>query len=171
MIAALFAILEDAFFAALAGLGFAVAANPPKRILPAAAFLAALGHAFRFAIMEYGDVKIATASLLAGLVVGFAGIIITIAMRVPSEFFCFPALLPMIPGLYAYKAILSLINFMEADNMEVKHHWFVLAADNGFTSLFVVCALGIGAIIPIMLFRRGPFLSTYLNRIFAASGR
>ncbi|MDL2268320.1 threonine/serine exporter family protein, partial [Desulfovibrio sp. OttesenSCG-928-G15] len=108
MTAALFAILEDAFFAALAGLGFAVAANPPKRILPAAAFLAAIGHAFRFGIMEYAGVSIATASLLAGLLVGVVGIVITIAMRVPSEFFCFPALLPMIPGLYAYKAILSI---------------------------------------------------------------
>ncbi len=144
-------LLGDALFAAIAGVGFCFALNPPLRIVPVVAVLAALGHGLRFTLTECTSVSISTGSLAAGLVIGICSIAATIRLRVPSEFFAFPALLPMIPGLYAYKAILSLLNFMDAHDAAAKHHWLLLTADNGFTALLVVCALGAGALIPIMV--------------------
>lgn len=155
-------LLEDVLFAALAGVGFCLATNPPLRIVPVVAVLAAAGHGLRFALAECAGISISTGSLLAGLLVGLCSILATARMRVPSEFFAFPALLPMIPGLYAYKAILSLLNFMEASGAQAKHHWLLLTADNGFTALLVVCALGAGALIPIMIFQHTRLLTVVL---------
>lgn len=164
---------QDIVFAALAGIGFCLAANPPLRILPLVAAFAAFGHALRFTLLETAQIGISTGSLLGGFVIGLCSIVATTRTRVPAEFFAFPALLPMIPGLYAYKAILSLFNFMSATSFETKQYWLILMADNGFTALLVVCALGAGALIPIMLFQHSPLVITALwkkNRKRAGAG-
>lgn len=155
-------LLDDLLFAALAGAGFCLASNPPLRIVPVVAVLAAAGHGLRFALAQCAGVGISTGSLLAGLLVGLCSILATARMRVPSEFFAFPSLLPMIPGLYAYKAILSLLNFMDAPDAVAKQYWLLLTADNGFTALLVVCALGGGALIPIMMFQHTRLLTVVL---------
>ncbi|MDR2604962.1 MAG: threonine/serine exporter family protein [Desulfovibrio sp.] len=153
-------LFQDFVFAALAGVGFALAANPPLRIVPMVAVFAGLGHALRFGSAEWGQISVSTGSLLAGFAVGICSVIAAMRMRIPAEYFAFPSLLPMIPGMYAYKAILSLLNFVEADNLEAKEQWLILTADNGSVALLVVCALGAGALIPIMLLQHTKFFTT-----------
>jgi uncharacterized membrane protein YjjB (DUF3815 family) len=157
-------LLKDFLFAALAGAGFSLAVNPPLRIVPMVAFFAGLGHALRFGLGEWGQISVSTGSLLAGFSIGIWSIIAGMRMRIPAEYFAFPSLLPMIPGMYAYKAILSLLNFVEAGNIEAKEQWLILTADNGSIALLVVCALGAGALIPIMLLQHTKFLTTALQR-------
>jgi uncharacterized membrane protein YjjB (DUF3815 family) len=157
-------LLKDFMFAALAGVGFCFAGNPPLRIVPMVAVFAGLGHALRFGLEEWGQISASTGSLLAGLAIGICSIIAGMRMRIPAEFFAFPALLPMIPGMYAYKAILSLLNFVEAGNLEAKEQWLLLTADNGSVALLVICALGAGALIPIMLLQHTKFFITTLSR-------
>ena len=48
----IFAILQDAFFAALAAVGFAAISRPPLRAYPYCALIAAIGHSSRFAMMS-----------------------------------------------------------------------------------------------------------------------
>lgn len=67
-------ILTDGFFAAVAGIGFGAISDPPLRAFKMIALLAALGHACRFCLMTYLGVDIATASLFAGLVIGFGSL-------------------------------------------------------------------------------------------------
>ena len=68
-------ILSDGFFAAVAGIGFGAISDPPLRAFKMIAILAALGHACRFCLMTYLGVDIATASLFAGLVIGFGSLL------------------------------------------------------------------------------------------------
>lgn len=44
-------LLSDGFFAAIAAIGFGAISDPPMRAFPVIALLAAVGHAFRFALM------------------------------------------------------------------------------------------------------------------------
>ena len=67
-------ILTDGFFAAVAGIGFGAISDPPLRAFKMIAILAALGHACRFCLMTYLGVDIATASLFAGLIIGFGSL-------------------------------------------------------------------------------------------------
>ena len=66
----------------------------------------------RFCLMQYLDVEIAFATFLASMLIGFICIPFAYRVRIPSEVFSFPALLPMIPGMYAYRALLGALNFM-----------------------------------------------------------
>ena len=84
-----------------------VLANPAMDI----ALLAAVGHALRFCLMSYAGIDIATASLCAAVVIGFGSLWLGRGIRCPMTVLYIPALLPMVPGIYAYKTVFALIMF------------------------------------------------------------
>ena len=96
-------IFQDAFFAALAGIGFASISNPPKQAYKYCAFIAGMGHATRFILMNSSlHWGIINASFIAALVIGCLAVLLSSYAKCPPETFSFPSLLPMIPGIYAY---------------------------------------------------------------------
>ena len=105
-------ILSDGFFAAVAAIGFGAISDPPMRAFPVIALLAAVGHALRFVLMQ-GGVDIATASLCASVVIGVGSLLLGGRIRCPMTVLFIPALLPMIPGMYAYKTVFATIMFMQ----------------------------------------------------------
>ena len=48
-----FDMLSDGLFAAVAAIGFGAISDPPMRAFPVIALLAAVGHALRFALMQW----------------------------------------------------------------------------------------------------------------------
>ena len=54
--------LQDAFFAAIASVGFASISNPPHRIYPVCAGIAAVGHSLRYVLMNAADMHLVIAS-------------------------------------------------------------------------------------------------------------
>ncbi len=108
----LLAILSDGFFAAVAAVGFGAVSDPPMRAFPAIALLAAVGHALRFCLMDTG-VDIASASLCASVAIGIGSLLLGGRIHCPMTVLFIPALLPMIPGMYAYKTVFSMIMFMQ----------------------------------------------------------
>ena len=109
-------ILTDGFFAAVAGIGFGAISDPPLRAFKMIAILAALGHACRFCLMTYLGVDIATGSLFAGLVIGFGSLWLGKKVYCPMTVLYIPALLPMIPGKFAYNMVFSLIMCLQNVN-------------------------------------------------------
>ena len=105
-------ILLDGFFAAVAAVGFGAVSDPPMRAFPRIALLAAVGHALRFCLMHYFSVDIATASLFASISIGFGSLWLGRGIRCPMTALYIPALLPLVPGIYAYKTVFSLIMFL-----------------------------------------------------------
>ena len=65
-------IFQDAFFAAIAAIGFAAISRPPKPGYLYCAIIAALGHASRFIMMNSQSLHahIIIASLFAALIIG-----------------------------------------------------------------------------------------------------
>lgn len=68
--------------------------------------------------------------------------------------FAFPALLPMIPGMFAYKAILATMQFLGTADMPLRQELLVSIVYNSLTTFFIMCALVIGAVLPLFLFHR-----------------
>ncbi len=155
----LLAVAHDAFFAAIAGTGFALVSIPSRRSLPSIALLAALGHALRFTMQEGLGANITIASFAAALVIGFLSVPLARRLRCPAGLLSFPALLPMIPGMYAYKAVLALVHFMTADLSQRAQlaESIISFFYNGLTALFVMGALVIGILTPLQVFRRVNF--------------
>ena len=74
--------------------------------------------------------------------------------HIPAEMFAFPALLPMIPGMFAYKTILATMQFLGATAMSLRQELLVDIVYNGLTAFFIMCALVIGAVLPLLAFHR-----------------
>ncbi len=163
----LLSVAHDAFFAAIAGVGFALASTPSRRSLPLVALLAALGHALRFMMQEAAGLNITIASFVAALAIGFLSVPLAKRLKCPAGLLSFPALLPMIPGMYAYRAVLALVRFMTAQ-LAPSARLAESITDffyNGLTAIFVMTALVVGVLIPLQLFRRIHFTRGALLRL------
>lgn len=159
-------ILWDMFFAALTGFGFAYACNPPLKTLILSALLAAIGHSMRFALMEYfGFQTLAIATFIASFSVGCLGLLLARIFKTPAEILAFPALIPMIPGIYAYKAILYLISFIRSEDLEAKSEFLIQFFDHFFTTLSVTLALATGVSVTLLIFFEQSFMMTRNRKI------
>lgn len=146
-------ILQDMAFSFVVAVGFAVLFNTPRRVLYMAGVLGCLGHGIRFLLLHQGAGLIS--STLAGAVfIGLAGIVCAHRVHVPPVVFTMPACITMIPGLYAYRAMLGCIRITDL-NLVTKDpvllpetaHYFMLTASLLFT-------LGIGICSGTLLFRK-----------------
>jgi len=97
------AMIFDGFFAAIASVGFAVISNPPRKAILVSALLAAVGHGLRYFLLHSTSLDIASASFIAAFSIGMLSILFAKMIHCPAEVFSFPSLLPMIPGMFAYK--------------------------------------------------------------------
>lgn len=155
-------LFQDGFFAAIAAIGFASISNPPRQAYACCAFLAAVGHAVRFGLMQDSLVgmHIIGASTLASFTIGLMAVWLAKMVKCPAETCFFPALLPMIPGMYAYRAIEALVMCLYYQEESVFDHSFYLLAYNGFTCAFIILGMVVGANIPIFLFKKMSFKVT-----------
>ncbi len=106
-------LIMDGLLAAMAGIGFGAISHPPRRAFLYIGILAAIGHALRFYLMKEIHIDIATASFCASLSIGLFSLWFGRVSYCPMTVLYIPALLPMIPGMYAYKSIFALIMFMQ----------------------------------------------------------
>ena len=152
-------VLLDGLMAAIAAIGFAVISNPPRNAIFVSAILAALGHSLRFFLIKSGlDISLST--FVAATFIGLLSILFARIIHCPAEVFSFPSLLPMIPGMFAYRTILSLIRFMQNSDV-IKTQGFMLDFfHNGLTTLFILLALVVGVSLPILLFPKLSFSVT-----------
>ncbi len=147
--------LWDGFCAAMAAAGFSILANPPKRVILFSALLAALAHSVRFYFIHVGVLDIAMASFAVAFLTGLLCVFIAKTVKCPAECFAFPSLLPMIPGLYAYKTILGLMKFMQnCDDPNLSQQLIIGIFKNGLTTFFVMLALVVGIAIPLLIFKK-----------------
>ena len=147
-------IFLDGFFAAVAAVGFGAVSDPPMRAFPRIALLAAVGHALRFCLMNCAGMDIATASLCASVVIGVGSLLLGGRIRCPMTVLFIPALLPMIPGMYAYKTVFSMIMFMQNLDDPSAAGYLAAIVRNGFVTFSVIFMLAAGAAAPIFLFNK-----------------
>ncbi len=157
-------MLRDVSLAFVVAIGFAILFNTPRRILFVAGLLGGLGHCVRFLLLENG-IGIVPATLAAAVFIGLAGIPLAHRVHTPPVVFTMPACITMIPGLYAYRAMLGCIRLTDLelvkqspDLLPVTAHYFVLTAS-------LLFALAIGICSGPLLFRKKSVKSMF-KRVF-----
>ena len=160
------ALLNDMLFAAIAGFGFAYACNPPLKTLILSAFLAAIAHGLRFALLNYFHFQtLAIATFVASFCIGCLGILFAKISKTPAEIIAFPALIPMIPGIYAYQAILYLFSFIRSEDIKAKTNFLIGFFDHFFT-LSVTLSLAVGVSVTLLIFFEQSFMMTRNRKEF-----
>lgn len=153
---------QDALFSAIAAIGFAAISRPSRRTYIYCAMIAAVCHSGRFLLMNSPATHfhIVAATLVASLVAGLLAVFLSPVSKTPAEACLFPALLPMIPGIYAYKAFGGLAMCLIYGSEDSFGHYFYLFAQNALTTTGILLAMVVGATIPIFIFERVSFQAT-----------
>lgn len=144
-------ILQDGIFAAIASIGFGSISNVPFRAFKGCALLAAAGHATRFVLTHACGWGLIPAAFVAALVIGMLAPRAGRYWHSPAEALAFPALLPMIPGMYAYRAVEGLLQCIICKDESVFNHAFYLFSYNGMVCVIIVILMVLGVTVPILV--------------------
>ena len=149
-------VLRDAFWSAVAAVGFAILFNVPRNTLPACALTGAVGHALRAGLITVFGLPIEAATLVAATAVGFMGEFFARRYHIPRLIFVVPGVIPRVPGVFAYRTMLGIFEITGLTDLTTIAGAEVLleTAVYAIRTALILAALSFGIIAPNLLFRR-----------------
>nr|WP_314836066.1 threonine/serine exporter family protein [uncultured Flavobacterium sp.] len=145
--------LEKGIWLGFAAIGFAVLFNVPKRALGTIFVIGALGGLVKF-FMIAQEIGIVLAAFCGASLIGVISVLAAHNRKAPPMIFAIPAVIPMIPGFFAYKAMVGIIELTAEKDSEVYTKLFFETVNNGLSALFVLLALSAGVAIPLLITRK-----------------
>lgn len=146
-------IATDAFWSALAAMGFALLFNVPRRALIYCMIGGAIGHALRTLLMNQFGLGIELATLIGAVSIGFWGKWCAVRLKMPSMIFAISAVIPMVPGVFAYQTMIGILQITDVSNAEAGE-FLVHASVNAIKTGFILAALASGIVAPSLFFQR-----------------
>ena len=145
--------IEMALWLAVAAIGFAVLFNVPKRTITVIALLAALGGSIKLILMHFG-INIIVGSLVGSTIIGLLSIPAAHNKHAPPLVFSIPAVIPMIPGAFAYKAMLGFIQLTGSISSETYQLALEQTVNNSLKAVFIILAITAGVSFPMLITRK-----------------
>ncbi|TCJ95923.1 uncharacterized membrane protein YjjB (DUF3815 family) [Volucribacter psittacicida] len=146
-----FSLLEDAILSALPAVGFALLFNVPVTALKYCAVLGALGHLSRTLLLTFFGLNLVPATFVAAAFVGFIGVKLSHHYLAHPKVFTVAAIIPMIPGIYAYKAMIAIV---QINYYGYSQELLSQVLENFVKTGFILGALVFGLALPGLLFYR-----------------
>jgi len=156
-------ILIKSFWAGIAAIGFAILFNVPRRTLFPIWCIGAMGGLIKFTAMNY-EMGVVFASFLGAVAVGVAAIQMAHLKDSPPLVFSIPSVIPMVPGVFAYKFMLGMIALTSIENSDAYLQTLIDTVNNGAKMMFVLIALGTGVAIPMLLTRKESIKKSDFNK-------
>jgi uncharacterized membrane protein YjjB (DUF3815 family) len=148
--------LQDAFWSAAAAVGFAVLFNVPRRMLLGCAAVGAAGHALRFLLVNNG-LPIEAGTLFGAGLVGVIASLLARHYKTPTLIFAIVGAIPMVPGTFAYRSMVGLIDMASinaASPTAADSALLVETAINFVKTGLLLASIALGITIPALLLRR-----------------
>lgn len=145
-------ILSKAFWSGWGALGFGILFNVPPRTLFSIWVLGALAGFLKFTLLQF-SVGVVLASFAGALAVGISSIPIAHFRHAPPMIFAIPSIIPLIPGVFAYRTILGLMKLtgnIGADYSQIISE----TVNNGSKTIFIIMSLAMGVAVPMHLMRK-----------------
>jgi uncharacterized membrane protein YjjP (DUF1212 family) len=143
-------LLENLLLAAVPAVGFALVFNVPKHALVYCAIGGALGRSLRHLLIS-ANMTVELATFIAAAVVSLLGVYIAQKMRAHPKVFTVAAMIPMIPGVAFFTALIAVA---EIQRQGLTPELLSTAVTFGLRAAFIVAALAIGLALPGLLFYR-----------------
>ena len=150
----IFTILEKGIWFGFAALGFGVLFNVPQRTLLIIWLMGAAGGLTKLLLMALGtDIVIST--FIGAALVGILSVSAAHNKHAPPLVFSIPAVIPMVPGAFAYRMMLGLIKLSGATFTSGFYSQTLSeTVSNGLKTLFILMALAVGVAVPMLISRK-----------------
>ncbi|MBK9989427.1 MAG: threonine/serine exporter family protein [Verrucomicrobia bacterium] len=142
--------LQNMALAAVPAVGFGLVFNVPRSALVYCAAGGAIGRGLRFLLITAG-MPIELATFVAASVVSLLGVYIAQRLRAHPKVFTVAAMIPMIPGVPFFTALLAVV---EIQRRGLTPELLNTAITSGLRAMFIVAALAVGLALPGLLFYR-----------------
>jgi len=147
-------ILEKGIWFGFAALGFAVLFNVPQRTLKIIWLIAAAGGLTKLMLMQC-NIGIVVATFAGASLVGVLSVYAAHNKHAPPLVFSIPGVIPMIPGAFAYRMMLGLMQLSgTAVSNETYYQTLAETTSNGLKTMFILMALAVGVAIPMLISRK-----------------
>lgn len=150
MIDFLWALVNAMLLASIPAIGFALVFNVPKSALKYCALGGAIAYGIRFTLMAY-LVPIEWATFFAATIVSMIGVHWSHKFLAHPKVFTVAAMIPMVPGVYAFKAMIALV---EINSRGFDSQLFSILIENFLQAMFIIAGLAIGLAMPGLIFYR-----------------
>lgn len=146
-------IAEKCIWFGLAALGFAVLFNVPTRTLFSIWLMGALAGGVKLLALKLG-LGVILSSLAGATLVGILSIQTAHIIHSPPIIFAIPAVIPMVPGAFAYRTMLGLINLTGSTEGEAYTQLMKETIQNGLITVFILMSLAVGVYVPMLITRK-----------------
>lgn len=162
-------ILIKSFWAGIAAIGFAILFNVPRRTIFSIWSLGAMGGLIKFTAMNF-ELGIVFASFLGAVGIAIVAIQMAHMRNSPPLVFSIPSVIPMVPGVFAYKFMLGMIALTSIEKTDIYLQTLIETVNNGSKMMFVLISLGTGVAIPMLLTRKESIKKSDFNKKKKAVG-
>lgn len=148
-------LLESIFFASVMTLGWSLMVNVPIQQLGKCVVIAVVGYGLRNIYLQLG-INLITASFLSAVIMAFLAVYFAKRYLVTPKAMLVPAMLCLMPGVTAYKAMISLVQLGYDGYNPVL---FSQMMDYALNALFTTMSLVFGLSLPsTIIYRKKPIL-------------
>ena len=141
-------IPQDAIFSALAALGYAFLFNVPARVAWACVLCGVASHTTRTLCVHLG-IDIISGTLIGALAAGFLAQGFARYFEAPAAAFAFPGVVAMVPGAYAFRAVLGSLQIAQG---AAAPPLVTETLSLGIAVVLMVAGIAVGIAAPALLF-------------------
>lgn len=143
-------IFIDSLFASIASIGFAMVFNVPKHTLIYCAFGGAITYIARTFFLYLGfGIEIST--FFASTFIGIVALYWSKKHLIPRPVYTVASIIPMIPGTYAFTAMICLVDMNSHGVSPILIESFV---ENALKAISILGAISFGLALPSLYFMR-----------------
>jgi uncharacterized membrane protein YjjB (DUF3815 family) len=146
-------LLEKGIWFGVAAIGFSILFNVPPRTIIAIMLLAAIGGLTKVFLLHWG-MGVILASLAGSSIIGILSISAAHYRHAPPTIFSIPAVIPMVPGVFAYRMMLGFIKLAGDPSSPTYTSILSETVNNGIKTIFILMVLAVGVSIPMLVTRK-----------------
>ncbi len=143
-------ILENALWSGVAALGFGILFKIPKRLIITVFLLGFMGGGVKFIALDMDNNR-PVSTFIASLSIGIIALLLAKRVAKPTVVFIIPAIIPMIPGYFAYQVVLNIHQFIFEHDLPSNQIYLNKIFYNGFMTLIILFAISIGVSLPMLI--------------------
>ncbi|OOS24566.1 threonine/serine exporter family protein [Moraxella pluranimalium] len=148
-------IIQKIALSCIITVGWCLMFTLPKQYIPHCMTVTALGFGTKL-LMVHDGTHLAIATFFGAMIGSFLGVRYAQRYGLPPKALIVPSLICMMPGITAYKAMVSMV---QIGYFGFSMDLFVLMMSYFFDAIFVISALVLGLSIPgILFYRRKPIV-------------
>ncbi|OOR84645.1 threonine/serine exporter family protein [Moraxella canis] len=148
-------ILQKILLSCIITVGWCLMFTLPKRYIIHCIMVTALGFGLKQIMVAFG-VHLAVSTFFGAMAGSFLGVHFAQRYGLPPKALIVPSLICMMPGIAAYKAMVSMV---QIGYFGFSMDLFIIMMSHFFDAIFVISALVLGLSIPgILFYRRKPIV-------------